>query len=487
MEKVSSRPVGMARYLPSVSQWIWLVLFLLLLAQPWRTMMVSSDGDPCMHWRVGEWMLEHRQIIRTDVFSHTRFGQPIVSKEWLAEIIFALAGRLAGLYGLAVAAALVIATTFALLHRQLLREGNDLLVATTVVLLAAWAASTHWLARPHVFSFLMVLLWNDALRRYERDRRPLRLAVTLGLLTLFWVNLHGAYLAGVIVLGAYWLGALFERDYGRVRTLTAVALGCAALSLCNPSGYHLHLHNLEFLHSQFLTNWLAEYRSSDFHSGSNGFLAWLALLFLTFALKRPRVSASAAILLLAWGYFALYAGRNIPLLAILSAPIIAAPLSEGVRGTWREVSVRIRTVNDTSRGWPVVAIAAAIAIVWVPRPTDMPTEDWPVAAVSFIQQHPEQFKGNLFNQYMWGGYLLEALPEHQVFIDGRTDFYGEGLVREFQDTTALSTNWTEALEKYQVTWTLMPTDHRLNLALELKPGWKRVYTDTVSAIYCRIP
>ena len=39
--------------------------------------MVASDGDACMHWRVGEYMLETKQVIRTDVFSHTMPGAPI--------------------------------------------------------------------------------------------------------------------------------------------------------------------------------------------------------------------------------------------------------------------------------------------------------------------------------------------------------------------------------------------------------------------------
>src|SRR5438552_18290466 len=98
--------------LPSVSHWLGLLLLVMLLSQPWRTAMVASDGDACMHWRVGEWMLQNRQIIRTDVFSHTKFGQPVISKEWLSEIIFASTGSL---FGIAVIGALVIATSFALL------------------------------------------------------------------------------------------------------------------------------------------------------------------------------------------------------------------------------------------------------------------------------------------------------------------------------------------------------------------------------------
>ncbi len=101
---------------PSLTQWLWLVILLILLAQPWRTMMVASDGDACMHWRVGEYMLETGRILRNDVFSHTRLGQPIITKEWLSEIIFALAEPGARDYmrtGGCRDCAALIATTFA--------------------------------------------------------------------------------------------------------------------------------------------------------------------------------------------------------------------------------------------------------------------------------------------------------------------------------------------------------------------------------------
>ncbi|MGH6631568.1 MAG: hypothetical protein ACREB3_17705, partial [Burkholderiales bacterium] len=329
MTERAAQPISRAvRWLlPSLGQWLWLVLLLILLAEPWRTTLVASDGDACMHWRVGDWMLQHKQIIRIDVFSHTRYGQPVISKDWLSEIIFAGAGRVAGLYGIAVVAALVIATTFALLHRQLLREGNELLVSTILTLLAAWAASTHWLARPHVFSFLLALLWNGALRSFDRDGRTKKLAVTLGVLMLLWVNLHGAFLAGLFILGAYWLGAVIEftrvtdqqaivAARQRIGALTAVGLLCGLVSLLNPSGFKLHLHTLQFLQSEYLTGWLNEYTSPNFQSaGHRGFLIWLAIIFFTLVWRRPRVSASAAVLLLSWTYFALYAVRNIPLMA----------------------------------------------------------------------------------------------------------------------------------------------------------------------------
>ena len=470
-----------------MTQWLWLVILLILLAQPWRTMMVSGDGDACMHWRMGEWMLEHKRIIRTDVFSHTRFGAPIISKEWLSEIIFAVAGGFAGLYGVAAVGALVIATSFALLHRQLLRDGNDALIAVGITLLAAGAACAHWLARPHAFSFLMAVLWHDVLRRFESTGNTRTLAVGLCLLTVLWVNLHGGYLAGFLVLAAYWLGAVIQRNRRKLGALTAVGLLCGGASLLNPNGYKLHVHNIQFLQSNFFKNWLAEYRSMNFHgSEAIGFLLWLALLFLTFALCRPKLSAASLLVLISWIYFALYAGRNIPLLAILSAPVIAPVLSETMRKQARTFSERFSQIKG-GRGWSVVAAAAIVAIVFVRRPVNLPADRWPVAAVEFIQQHPDQLAGNMFNQYMWGGYLMQVLPEHRVFVDGRADFYGETLVKEFDDVTALHTNWMQVLEKHAVSWTLMPADHQLNVVLALTPEWECLYTDTVSVIYRRLP
>ena len=473
---------------PSLTHWIWLVLLLLLISQPWRTMMVASDGDACMHWRVGEWMLEHHQIIGADVFSYSRFGEPIVSKEWLAELIFAVAGRWSGLFGVSVVGALLIATTFALLHRQLLREGNAILAATVVTLLAAWAANSHWLARPHAFSFLFALLWHDALRRYERSMNARALAIQLGVLMLLWVNLHGAFLAGFIILGAYWLGAAITRDRTKLKVLTAIALECALASLANPSGYKLHLHNLAFLHSDFFKGWLAEYSSVRFDSPEAvGFSIWLALMFVVLAVWRPRVSPGEAVVLISWTYFALYSIRNVPLLTILSAPIITPALSEFERRKWIDLSLAMQRVNDGARGWPVVAVVAVVAIGFVRHPTQMPAKDWPVDALAFIQQHPDQFAGHMFNQYAWGGYLMQELPEHKVFVDGRTDFYGETLLKEFEQTTALRSNWVAVLDKYDVAWTLMPSDHRLNLALALlQPQWSCIYTDSVAAIWRKV-
>ena len=484
-------PPALTWFLPNLSAWLWLILFLFLIADPQRTKLVSGDGDANMHWRVGEYMLETKQIIRADVFSHTMPGSPIVSKEWLAQILFALAGRAGGLTGLTILAAVVIASTFALLHRQLVCEGSDLLVATLLILIAAWASVPHWHARPHVFSFLMLLLWHQAIRRYKRQDCAGRLAVTLGVLTVLWVNLHGGYLAGFIVLGGYWMAALIEFKSPEARrkliTLTGIGLLCAVVSLLNPNGYRVHIHNLQFVRSSFFVNWLDEYASNNFHlADSYGLLAWLAILFIALVVFRPRLSTGNWIVLIAWCYFALYAVRNVTFFVILSAPIFAPVLSVAVRGSvLRDTSERITRIDSPNRGWITVLAIATIAVIVASPVTSMPSRSWPVAAVDFIQKNRDQFGGNMFNLYGWGGYLLQTLPEHKVFVDGRADFYGEALVRDYDEVDELRPHCREVLERYEVQWTLLPVNHRLNQALALQHEWQRVYIDEVAVIYCK--
>jgi hypothetical protein len=188
-------------------------------------------------------------------------------------------------------------------------------------------------------------------------------------------------------------------------------------------------------------------------------------------------------LLLSWGYFALFAGRNIALLAILTAPLMTQALSALAGGAWARLSGRLRSLNDAARGWPIVVAAGVVAVVVWPRGAEMPAKEWPVAAVDYVKQHPADFAGRMFNQYAWGGYFLIALPEHRPFVDGRADFYGEELVKEFQRVSVLHPGWQTPLAKYEVSWTLMPADHRLNLALARLPGWERVYADRTATIY----
>src|SRR6476646_9619504 len=70
---------------------------------------IFNDGDTSWHIATGQWIIDHRTIPGTDPFSFTWFGKPWVPIEWLSEVIYAFAYRLAGYAGVAavVTAALI--------------------------------------------------------------------------------------------------------------------------------------------------------------------------------------------------------------------------------------------------------------------------------------------------------------------------------------------------------------------------------------------
>jgi hypothetical protein len=98
--------------------------------------------------------------------------------------------------------------TFALLFRFILRRSGNLAVAAFLTLLAAAAAQVHMLARPHVLSWLLTLLWVENLCRFEDGERWALL--WLPPLMLLWVNLHAGFILGLGLLGIFAVGRIWS-------------------------------------------------------------------------------------------------------------------------------------------------------------------------------------------------------------------------------------------------------------------------------------
>jgi hypothetical protein len=120
--------------------------------------------DPDTMWQitVGQWIIDHRAVPETDVYSFTMRGQPWISTQWLAQVLFARTYASFGWSGPVVLAAAAIAASFALLAKSLNRHLSE---STTLVFVAAALALTvpHLLARPHVLAMPVMLAWVGGL------------------------------------------------------------------------------------------------------------------------------------------------------------------------------------------------------------------------------------------------------------------------------------------------------------------------------------
>jgi hypothetical protein len=106
----------------------------------------------------------------------------------------------------------------------------------------------------------------------------------------------------------------------------------------------------------------------------------------------------------------------------------------------------------------------------------------PMGAVEYLRQ--TRPPGRLFNSYNWGAYLLWALPEYPVFVDGRTDLYNDEVIGEWLRVARAEEGWQEVLDKWDVNLVLVEPTTPLVYRLEVN-GWKELYADEVAVVYGR--
>jgi hypothetical protein len=501
-----ARAPGLRRLLtPSLLDCLLVSLLAWQFAVGGRWVTLLADGDTGWHIRTGEYVLDHGRWPHEDLFSFSKPGQPWYAWEWLADVIFALLFRLAGLAGVAAGAGLLIIVAAWAVFARMMRRRADPLLAMIVLMLAVGASAIHFLARPHIFT---LLFWAVALAWIEQDReQPSARVWRLVPLAALWANMHGGFTAllaslGLIAAGRAaeaWLdgsrGAARWRPALRYAALTAA---CGAASLANPYGWRLHLHIAAYLRSDWIRNVVDEFQSPKFrseHSLHFELLAAAALMLVPAMLKQKRIGE--ALLTLFWAHAALVSARHIPLFAILVAPAVAGEASR----LWRDwalgrpahsvAAILERVGRDLAPGfaraspWAAAGLAAVIlatpAAHW---PRDFPARKFPVEIVG--RRGPALAGARIFTSDQWADYLIYRFyPEQRVYFDGRSDFYGPGIGQQYLKTVQGRPGWGRTLERWDFRFVLAPVDWPLAGLLEERPEWRRLERDQVAVLYER--
>jgi hypothetical protein len=514
---VEKPPAAWARWvLPSFADVLFLVLLAVLAFSP-ASGALLRDADTGWHIRNGEFILATRSVPRTDSFSYTKAGQPWYAWEWLYDAAIAAIHHVAGLNGVVLFTAVIIAGTFALLFRFVLRRSGSFVVAVGLTLLAAAAAQVHMLARPHVLTWLFTLLWVEALYRFEEGKRSALL--WLPPLMLLWVNVHGGFMLGLVLLALFGCSRIWNSlmspsagDRQKILQLAVVFCACLAVTLLNPYGYKLHIYVYQYLSNGFFMDSIAEFMSPNFHASAYRYFELFILLsVLGVAWARERVTATDMLLLLFSIHAGLFALRNIPVSAILMslsmAPLWAGIVSRGagqrafprwlgsLPATIHDISASMAGMEKQFRGHllALVVLAAGTAIVLNGGrvfsaqivSAHYNEKAFPVKAAEFIAQ--KGIHDHLFNPDGWSGYLIYKLyPGTKVFIDDRHDFYGEAFVKEYQNAMYATWQWREILEKYQVKWVLIDVDAPLASVLRESKDWRAQYDDGLAIVFGRV-
>ncbi len=446
-----------------------------------------AEPDIWWHLRNASHLMQFHLLPRVDTYSFTAVGAPSLDFEWLSEVPFFVAFKAMGLQGVLAVYFTVLVLIYIGVYYRSCRAGADCKSTTIATLFAILCGIVSFGPRMLLFGWLCMVGLLIVLDHFRQTCEGLWLLPPLFAL---WINCHGSWLFGIVVVAITIVCGLFDGDWGLVRArrwsplelkklLLALSASLAAL-FANPYGYKLVLYPFDLLFRQKdVMQHLEEWKSLPFTGGTGKLALVLIFALPAAALFSRRRWRPDEILLLA---FALWASLT-HMRFLFFAGLIAAPIFAP--------SLRLFPPYDPMLDKPwlnagIMASIVAALIFFFPSRAELQqqlTDEYPVAALAFMQQH--HLGGRTFNNYGWGGYMEWSAPGLRPFIDGRADiFIYNGTFDDYVDATLLRDPFT-ILDKHEVDYALLEPDQPLSYLLRHSSAWKSVYSDRVAVLFER--
>jgi hypothetical protein len=446
------------------------------------------------HLARGQAMAQQGRIVNHDLFTYTVAGQEFQDVNWLTQLGYYALFQTGGLALVQCVNALLLAVTLLWLVALCRRRCGSLEVAMTagiVTFLGIWQVLT---IRPQTFSLLLFVVLFDVLDRAELRRRWLLLPPVL---LALWVNLHGAFPAGLLLIGCFLAAAGWRAGRQRVwrdrqsQTLM-LCLGASMLAtLANPYGWKIYEYvgiTSSRAADRQIVEWLPP--QLDMLIG----MAWLASMVLLIGLATAawrqqgrRPTAREAFLVLCFLPLACRSVRMVPWWLIAFAPMFAELLARLCTRPAAE-SEPIRPSLGAAGLFGVLGAIAVLSVPglqqWNPLLGFAPRQHAMEASLDKAHDYLSGQGGpkRIFTRFEWGEYLSwKCGPHGKLFMDARIEIIPDDIWEQYMRLTAGAEGWEKLLADYQVDFLVLDEDyHRENGLLdrvEQSPGWQRVLKD----------
>ena len=456
------------------------------------------DPDFWWHLRTGQLIEQTRLIPKADPFSFTAAAKQWITHEWLTEFFIFKTFKLGGFGLLILIFSAVITASFIFSFLRCPNETRPY-IAGFAVLLGAITSVPIWGVRPQMLTLLFTSLFLYLLDLYRRTGN-FRTLIPIPLISLIWVNLHAGYIIGIAIVIIYIFGYLFEiaiKKYHKKEKidkaaqkslwiLVYVLITSIIVILLNPAGYRILTYPFQTLTDSAMQAYIQEWYAPDFHQ-----VIWQPFALMILALigagmigNRP-ISITNIFLSLVFGYGALRSVRNIPLFAIVVIPVLAEQFGYLIKfkPDVQKQSRHFRYVAPIALS--AIAIILVLGFIQATNNQQRSEEEYfPYNAVNWMLENKP--KGNLFNSYNWGGYIIWKLyPAYPVYIDGRADLYGKEFFSNYINISLSKPGWEEKLNEADIRTVLVESDSMLANALRQSPTWEEKFEDNNSVIFIK--
>ena len=453
-------------------------------------------GDPDIYWHLatGNWVLTQHQAPIADIFSYTILGRPWVDHEWLSELIMALVQSTFGLAGLRALMALLFAATIGIQARFLM----GLMPPIYALLLTAISFISvlgHLIARPHVFTWLIITIWViGLLKTNQKGWKP---PYFLSLLMVLWANIHGGFILGLALIPFFGLNALLScTKTERIEVIKSWMLFmilCTLCSIVTPYGWKslaLGPSLLAMRYTSQIIEWIPA-------SGVDllPIEIWLVIILGMAFFCRLKPSVATYLMLIALLHESLAHIRYVSIFGLIAPLLVAEPFKNGLAQI-RNLQGGKSALDRFFTAWAMPTSKLNLALVTTAllalAAFTSPFQENRFSPAITPKQALEEIQstgvtGNGLNHYNFGGYLIgKNIP---VFIDGRADLYGDKDMGNYFDLTESvdGKKIAQELDDRKINWVLMRPNEKILLYLDQHPKeWKKVYMDDYCVAYVRI-
>jgi hypothetical protein len=448
-----------------------------------------SHLDLGWHLAAGDLIRDRGSVPFQDPWSFTSEGRQWYNLSWLWDVIASILFQYTSFSGLILSVVACGALIVGYLTSTCLSSRASTLAVCISVLAAcllypsfATAPNIYLSVSPNTCTMLFcVIFYAECLKRTR--------CFLLPAIMVLWVNLHGGFVLGFLIVGIFGGAALLRRDWVNLRIYGFAGAGCLIAIFINPLGWHIYdgvTATLGHFVQAYITEWWPYFRNIIMPGSIPGIIYILIFVALELRHKGSRpIPLEARLLSWLFLFLGLYQFRYMSFFFIFSTVPLALHIDRLLPKHLNDFNVR----QSLLAAGVVGACALPVTFMQIEPALGLPQTLSEQDAL-YLRTHFSHAR--LLNHWNFGGTLIfrtqGAVP---VFVDGRgATAYPDALLRDyFKLTDQLEINeaaWDTVLEKYRIDAVLWVKGHEeLRRFLVGKRGWKEEYAGADVSIYVK--